>query len=122
MPARIPKPCRKTSCAGTTVGRDGYCDEHKGSSWAVWQEREGNTTQRGYGYKWQKLRKQILARDFYLCQTCLDNGTVREGSHVDHMTSKAQGGTDAPDNLQTLCVTCHAHKTATERTGGPVKS
>ena len=120
MPARIPKPCRKALCAAITNDRGGYCDKHKGmeSNWSRWSENKGTTKQRGYGAEWGRLRKQILERDFYLCQEHDRKGMVREGSHVDHIKSKAQGGTDAPSNLQTLCVTCHRHKTATERRGG----
>lgn len=117
MPSRIARPCRKARCPGTTTDRQGYCSEHQESNWNGWQERKGSASQRGYGGQWQKLRKVILERDNYLCQACLDNGTLREGSHVDHMKPKAQGGTDAPDNLQTLCVECHRHKTSTERHG-----
>ncbi|WP_230459834.1 HNH endonuclease [Sansalvadorimonas verongulae] len=50
-----------------------------------------------------------------MCQECKRKGVIREGRHVDHITPKAAGGTDEPGNLQTLCTTCHNHKTATER-------
>ena len=33
---------------------------------------------------------------------------------VDHIITKAKGGTDDPDNLQSLCVQCHREKTARE--------
>ncbi|MTI11565.1 HNH endonuclease [Sansalvadorimonas verongulae] len=117
MPARLKRACRKPGCPGTTTHRSGYCDKHQPEegSWNKWQQKKGNTTQRGYGYKWQKLRAQILKRDSYLCQECKRKGVIREGRHVDHITPKAAGGTDEPGNLQTLCTTCHNHKTATER-------
>jgi 5-methylcytosine-specific restriction protein A len=46
------------------------------------------------------------------CQACgwlLAPGTRWE---VDHILPRALGGRDAPDNLQVLCRTCHAGKTA----------
>jgi len=81
--------------------------------------------ERGYGAKWEKLRLQILARDQYLCQQCdregrltgLVTGNPRHprAANVDHITPKAQGGTDDPDNLESLCRTCHNAKTASEQ-------
>lgn len=71
---------------------------------------------RGYGTAWDKLRKRILA-DEPLCRACMEQGRVTAASHVDHITPKAQGGTDAPANLQALCKQCHQDKT-TRDSGG----
>lgn len=78
---------------------------------------KGGTTrhQQGYGTAWNKLRSVILQRDNYLCQACLKGGRVVEGNHVDHITPKAKGGTDDPDNLQVLCKSCHQRKTIKEK-------
>lgn len=73
-----------------------------------------NTTQRGYGYAWQKLRKRALWRDKGLCQSCLKQGRTREAKDVDHIKRKADGGEDHIDNLQSLCSECHEAKTARE--------
>lgn len=62
---------------------------------------------RGYGTAWDKLRKIILARDNHLCQRCDALGLTTQGRTVDHIQPKAQGGTDDPDNLRTLCDECH---------------
>ena len=70
---------------------------------------------RGYGAAWVKLRAVILRRDCGLCQVCLAKGRVTAGTQVDHIVSKAQGGTDDDDNLQTICRDCHATKTITEQ-------
>lgn len=81
-------------------------------SWAD----KGSRHARGYGSRWDKLRRQILARDSYLCQACLRQGRitalcVRPRDHaVDHIIPKAQGGTDDERNLQSLCEPCHAAK------------
>lgn len=37
-------------------------------------------------------------------------------ARVDHIMPKAHGGTDDPNNLETLCNTCHKAKTARETT------
>jgi 5-methylcytosine-specific restriction protein A len=79
------------------------------------QEDRPCPSERGYGYKWQRLRKHILERDHYLCQVC-GRPTGRSGN-VDHIVAKSKGGTDDPDNLQTLCHGCHSSKTAREDGG-----
>lgn len=79
---------------------------------------KGSRHDRGYGAQWDKLRKQVLKRDNYLCQECLREGRltplgVRPRDHaVDHIEAKAKGGTDAMTNLQSLCAPCHDRKTA----------
>ncbi len=119
MPARIPKRCRKQGCPKSTTDRGGFCSDHASqSNWSGWQKRKGTTTQRGYGASWRKLREQILIRDAGLCQEHMKKGVPVSGSHVDHIVSKANGGTDHEDNLQTLCEACHKRKTATERGRG----
>jgi len=39
---------------------------------------------------------------------------LTEAKQVDHITPKAQGGTDDMDNLQSICVECHTTKTQLE--------
>jgi 5-methylcytosine-specific restriction enzyme A len=114
MPGRIPKACRVRGCPATTTDPDGYCDAHKGESWNRYTAGKSRQ-QRGYGTEWDKLRPLILKRDKYQCQECRRNGRYVPANNVDHVIPKAQGGTDNPDNLQTLCDACHASKTAKER-------
>lgn len=61
------------------------------------------------GRPWRRLRERVLVRDNYTCQAC---GTVSTELEVDHKVSKAKDGTDGMDNLQSLCPSCHARKTA----------
>jgi 5-methylcytosine-specific restriction protein A len=77
-----------------------------------------STTERGYGWAWQRLRERILERDCGLCQPCKAHGRLTVAHAVDHIVSKANGGTDAERNLQAICETCHKAKTAAERAGG----
>ena len=59
------------------------------------------------------LANKIRARDNHTCQQC-----GQPGHEVDHITPRAFGGTDNPNNLQTLCTTCHRKKTLTEQAQG----
>ena len=49
-----------------------------------------------------------------LCLQCFKEGTIREGRHTDHIVARKAGGSDDNSNLQTLCDTHHASKSANE--------
>lgn len=112
------RPCREWACPNLVKSRNqnGYCDNHAGkrSNWNKRLDRSGSTTDRGYGYAWRKLRELVLKRDNYLCVKCDAGGRVTEATDVDHIISKAKGGTDSESNLQSLCSACHKVKTANE--------
>lgn len=67
--------------------------------------------QRGYDSRWERIRAAHLREEPY-CRICGD-----VGSNVDHIIPRARGGTNDPQNLQTLCASCHSAKTA-EHDGG----
>lgn len=76
--------------------------------------------ERGYGYEWTKRREQVLQRDGYLCQPCQRQGRPTPATEVDHITPKAEDGTDDYENLQAICKRCHAAKTKAETSKRPV--
>lgn len=70
----------------------------------------GSRHERGYGTAWDKLRLRILARDCGLCQCPECQGGEKRltvATHVDHITPKAQGGTDDESNLRAVNKDCH---------------
>lgn len=80
-----------------------------------WQGNRGTRHERGYDYKWVKLRESILKRDLHLCQSCLTLGIPKTAKEVDHIIPKVQGGTDEPTNLRSLCSPCHLEKSKREK-------
>ena len=84
----------------------------------IWRNGMGWSTtsrqSRGYGAEWDRARKTIIIRDKGLCQPCMATGRPTPYSAVDHITPKANGGTDDPDNLQCICSPCHEAKTTAE--------
>lgn len=72
---------------------------------------------RGYDREWGKLRHWWITKS-PLCDHCLNRGRVRAAREVDHKIPFSGPGDplrlDAT-NLQSLCRSCHAKKTA--RTG-----
>lgn len=61
------------------------------------------------GRPWRRLRARILLRDQYTCQLCF-RVCMDHDLDVDHITPLAQGGTDDPANLRTLCRPCHVKR------------
>jgi len=72
-------------------------------------ERRGSARERGYDYRWEKVRDWYRA-SHPLCEVC-----GRPMDHVDHIVPLRDGGERLdPDNLQSLCKPCHDKKTAEE--------
>lgn len=74
-----------------------------------------SATLRTRGAAWMAIRARILARDCGLCQVCKAAGRFRLARDVDHVRELADGGTDHPGNLQSICGTCHDIKTEAAR-------
>lgn len=60
-----------------------------------------NSSGNGYG----NTKAYILARDTYTCQYC---GAIDTQLEVHHKVERSKGGTNRPDNLITLCSSCHS--------------
>lgn len=65
------------------------------------------------GRKWMVTRAKVLQSN-PLCVACQAKGRVEAATEIDHIKPLFKGGTDALDNLQGLCGTCHADKSAQE--------
>lgn len=52
------------------------------------------------------LKKRILERDGYRCQTCSTHLDLT----IDHIVPEVKGGSDEDGNLQTLCRSCNSKK------------
>lgn len=78
-------------------------------------EIEGKDYQRGPQLGFWNVREYVLFRDGHRCQWC--QGTSKDPVlNVHHIESRKTGG-DRPENLVTLCETCHdlVHRTHQER-------
>ncbi len=76
---------------------------------------EGEAYQQGPQLDFWNVREYVLARDGHVCQWC--HGTSKDPMlNVHHIESRKTGG-DSPDNLITLCETCHEslHRTHQEQ-------
>lgn len=66
---------------------------------------KGEQYQQGVQHGFENVKAYVLARDGYKCQ-CGQKG-CSERLEVHHIIFRSQGGSDAPDNLITLCSKHH---------------
>lgn len=67
-------------------------------------EVNGKEYQEGRQKDFYNVKAYILSRDEYTCQKCKSKNTKL---HVHHIKFRENGGTNSPDNLITLCKSCH---------------
>lgn len=121
MPGPLRRPCLHPGCPALTDR--GRCPAHERAPQQRHDRDRGSSAQRGYGGRWRRLRRMILARDpVCVCrglEGCLHvaGGCVQLATDVDHVLPRLRGGTDAEDNLQGLCKACHSRKTVAEDGG-----
>lgn len=74
-----------------------------------WRNDKQTSSQRGYGYKWQKAREGHL-RTSPLCVYCQREGRVTAASVVDHKVPHRgdMGLFWDRTNWQSLCASCHS--------------
>ena len=114
IPHKAPTPCKYPRCPGIT--QEVYCAKHQNQTEHHYEKVRGSAASRGYGYRWQKYRKQFLAEN----PLCIN---FKECHHVavlvDHKRP-SRGDSPLfwdPDNHQAMCKACHDTKTATEDGG-----
>lgn len=73
-------------------------------------------TERIRGRAGVELRKRRLRAE-PLCRHCKERGIIKIATTPDHIAPLANGGTDTDDNIQCLCESCHAAKTAQDGSG-----
>ena len=118
MPRRPKKPCAYPGCPELIEAGQRFCEKHEKQEQRRQDQQRGSSAQRGYGARWQRARKQYLARN-PLCVECLKDGRVVPATVVDHIIPH-RGDQElfwSEDNWQSLCKQCHDRKTAKEDGG-----
>jgi 5-methylcytosine-specific restriction enzyme A len=122
MPAAPLRPCPVPGCM--ELVKQGRCIHHRRTPA---DQLRGNTTQRGYGWRWQRYRDWFVrqvdcpncGRNHALCENldCQRTGHVALAYAVDHITPH-RGNTALfwdHANHQSLCQSCHNSKANRER-------
>ena len=71
----------------------------------------GQHGKRGLPADWRWLKHHVHERDGWQCVQCGRRGALE----CDHKIPREAGGSDDPDNLQTLCRHCHIDKTRRDK-------
>ena len=123
------KLCASPGCRRAVLLGEKYCEAHKErgekQDELAAKRREsrrlkfkGPSTDRGYDYRWRKLRNRFIAQHPH-CAECLKRGVITMATDVDHIIPHRGDARLLYDenNLQSLCKSCHSRKTATEDGG-----
>lgn len=115
MVLRSASPCRASGCGALVRDGSGYCPKHAKRTETIKRE---SSTQRGYGYAWQKARAGYL-RNHPLCRRHQEKGQLVAATLVDHIVPHKGDKALFWDktNWQPLCDSCHSEKTASEDGG-----
>lgn len=126
MAKAAPRPCPRPGC-GRLIPFGERCPVHPVQDKFA-DRRRGSRQSRGYDAEWERTRKLVLERDRGLCQPCFNSDPQRitRAFAVDHVVSKGESRrlgwsreqSDALTNLQAICKSCHAQKTASEGVAG----
>ena len=115
MPNKLARGCAQTGCPELTRDPSCYCPEHKKLHQTRQDERRGSSSERGYGARWQRVRKHFLNLN-PVCEECYKKGIAEPATTVDHIVPH-KGNMELfwdQENLQSLCKLHHDRKTATE--------
>ena len=99
--------CKKPGCPAYAVPGKGYCQKHQAQHNKYIDNRD-NSNERGYDRQWQKLRAWYIKRH-PLCEKCLTHNIltpVEEVHHIQPVDEAPERRLD-PDNLMSLCRSCH---------------
>ena len=114
MAMKPKRPCRHPGCSELVC--EGYCDKHRPKRTRD-RSQEAQAWHRYYSMPvWTDVLRpdQLLKEPF--CRECAKKGERRWATDVDHIVDhKGDWALFCdPDNLESLCHSCHSRKTARE--------
>jgi 5-methylcytosine-specific restriction protein A len=114
MRGKLGSPCKEPRCAAIVEGRERYCEKHRKLAFEYGFQTGHTEVLPMYStQRWQALRKLKLAQN-PICEVC----NSKFAQQVHHL-KKAREFPELAyhmDNLQSICVWCHAKETQRETT------
>ena len=108
MPVKNKKPCSYVGCPELVEIGTQYCAKHQAKVYADYDKYE-RTEERKERYQgsWKSIRIRFI-KEHPFCDICFQNGIMTPAVLVHHRKPLAEGGTNDPANLQSLCKPCHS--------------
>ena len=108
MPRKPKHPCAHPGCPELVEPGRRYCDEHaKEEARAYEKYGRDRSVRRRYGRAWTRIRARYV-KEHPFCEQCFERGVLVPVEEVHHIIPLAEGGTHEPDNLISLCKSCHS--------------
>lgn len=106
MPRKPMNPCRHPGCPALTTGQ--YCEKHRKKANHDYNTffRDPAHKERYHNAEWHRVRAAQLERQ-PLCEMCMADGKYVKATLVHHRVPLAEGGTNAAENLCSLCASHH---------------
>jgi 5-methylcytosine-specific restriction protein A len=112
MPNKSKKPCAYQGCRELTTNR--FCEAHAREAMNRYNKlHRSQDSNKKYGRSWRKIRASYLSKN-PLCELCETTGKLIPANMVHHKIKLSDGGTNAQENLQSLCNSCHSRLHARE--------
>ena len=107
MPRKPKHPCSWPGCPNLADPGKSYCPEHETKAARQYDQYERSPdVHRQYGWSWKRVRDRYV-RKHPLCERCLSEGRYVAAEEVHHIVPVSKGGTNAEENLMSLCRSCH---------------
>jgi 5-methylcytosine-specific restriction enzyme A len=107
------RPCAQPRCPALVPLRTRHCPRHAKEAQLRIYRRQGSKAKQGYGKRWRKLRKVIIARD-PICKICGVSAS-RDVDHIEPKRPEQDAADFREDQLQGICKPCHGRKTRAEQ-------
>lgn len=108
MPYKPKKPCAYPMCPELVPAGEKYCEKHRKENDRSYDRywRDPEHQERYHTRAWAKIRA-IKLHTQPLCEKCQSEGRYTRACLVHHIKPLSEGGTNAQDNLMSLCAACH---------------
>lgn len=105
VPRKPKQPCAYPGCPRLTDGR--YCEEHRKMVERNYERYSRDPdVHKKYGRAWRRIRDQYV-KTHPFCEECFKRGILVPVDEVHHIVPVSRGGTNNPNNLMSLCKSCH---------------